>query len=112
MKLTYLTESGVINFKNKLWIDDVRPAPDDTWDIARTYDEAINSLSKNKYDIVSFDHDLGDFKDGRERTGYDVLLWLTEKRLNNETVPKNLRIHSANPVGRQRMQGVIDRYWR
>ena len=100
--------------KDKLWIDDVRPAPDDTWDVARSYSEAVDKLAKFHYNTISFDHYLGDFReDGREMTGYDILMWLTEKRvINNELGPAELYVHSGNPVAQERMKGVLERYWR
>lgn len=110
----FLEQIKPLQYRNKLWIDDVRAAPDDSWDVARSYDEAIDKLSKHHYNTVSFDHDLGDFReDGREMTGYDVLMWLVD-RLHQESnvtkLPTLYRIHTANPVAHQRMQGVIDRY--
>lgn len=100
--------------KTKLWIDDVRPAPDDSWDIARTYNEAIEKLKKFHYNTISFDHDLGDFReDGREMTGYDILMWVVERLQNDlagERLPTQYNVHSANPVAQQRMNGVIERY--
>lgn len=110
MKLIELIESDEIIHKDKLWIDDIRPSPDETWDIATTYNEAIDKLTKFKYRLVSFDHDLGDFQNGREMTGYDILLWIVEQKMNGRPVPQQYNIHSANPVGRDRMKGVIERY--
>lgn len=95
----------------KLYVDDVRMVPDDTWDLAVSYDQAIKLLESNQYLTISLDHDLGDINTDRERTGYDVLMWLTERRMNDMPVPCTVLIHTANPVARDRMVGVLERYW-
>ena len=50
------------------------------------------------------DHDLG-----REETGYDVLKWLEEGVATKKIdyIPDVILIHSANPVGRARMEQAI-----
>lgn len=90
----------------QLLIDDVRTMPVDK--IVRTYDEGIQALQENKWDIVWLDHDLGCFKDGKEYTGYTILCWLEE---NPRFLPKNIRLVTSNPVGRARMQMVIDKLY-
>lgn len=95
----------------KLWIDDIRNPPNDGYDIARTYDTAILLLTENEYDLACFDHDLACFDEtGRERTGYDVLLFLAERGYNGGHVPATYAILTANPSGRPRMVGVIQQY--
>lgn len=95
---------------NKLWVDDERNVPPG-WDVARNYDEAIEKLSTHNYDQVSLDHDIASFRDdNREMTGYDIAVWLAERKNDGHYVPPVITVHSANPAGRQRIQGVIDRY--
>lgn len=45
----------------KIWLDDVRTPPDNTWTWCKTAYEAIGKLISNsdKIEHVSFDHDLG-----------------------------------------------------
>ena len=102
----------------KLWVDDVRPAPDG-WVWVKSYDEAIKVLIENDVTDISLDHDLGMrvtgiSKDGivfaREveaKTGYDVACWI-EQRLNDnpEWLPPLITSHSANPVGKRRIEMV------
>lgn len=96
---------------NILWIDDIRvPQSDMQTDIARTYDEAIDLLSKNNYTTIYLDHDLADFKDGKERTGYTIVLWLVQRKFDGLYVPQEYRFLTANPVGRKNMKNVINRY--
>lgn len=42
----------------KLWIDDIRPAPDG-WVWAKTLDSALRLYLMEAPDVISFDHDLG-----------------------------------------------------
>jgi hypothetical protein len=99
---------------NALWIDDERPQPDDceeyAWTCARSFHEAIFKLELLEFDRVSFDHDLASFYGNKEMTGYDVALWLVQRKMDGHAVPTQYNVHSANPVGRDRIQGVIERY--
>lgn len=99
---------------NALYIDDIREMPEDdkkhTWTLARTAWEALFKLDLIEYDVVSFDHDLGSFIGNKEITGYDIVLWLANRKNDGLYVPPDIRIHSANPVGCENMQATIDRY--
>lgn len=93
----------------KLFIDDVRNAPDNSWDVVRNYKDAIAYLVKNegKIKVISFDHDLGE----NRKTGYDIVCWM-ERKIYNETyiVPSILMVHSQNPVGVAKMNLVLRRF--
>ena|ERR1700752_4830666 len=95
----------------KLYVDDERNVPAG-WDVARSYDEAIEKLTNNKYDELSLDHDIASYdKTGKEKTGYDIALWLANRKMiSNEYIPPKIDSHSANPIGRARIMGVITRY--
>ena len=108
----------------KLWIDDVRPAPDGyVWcksvneikdvivccEIIKASKERDQFLfpTLNKEDVtiemISIDHDAGDFA----HLGGDyikLLDWLEETGRNYP-----IRIHSANPVGVANMRRIIQR---
>ena len=91
----------------KLWIDDVRPAPDgyewcSTVNIAIAAIELWEDLPEG-IELIDIDHDAGDFAcDGGD---YIKLLdWLEETSRNYP-----IRIHSANPVGVQNMRRIIER---
>lgn len=89
----------------KLWVDDVRPAPEGyIW--AKSVIEArqwIGSTEffRNKFELIDIDHDAGDYAfDGGD---YIKLLdWLEETGRNYP-----IRIHSMNPVGRENMERII-----
>lgn len=96
-----------------LYVDDIREVPPscEGWDVARNHDEAIKLLSSNEYDRVSLDHDIASWNDdGREMTGYDIVLWLAERKHNGDYVPPKIYCHSANPPGKASIEAVITRY--
>ena len=87
----------------KLWIDDVRPAPQGyMWIITTT--EAIKTILAFRNDIeeISLDHDAGDYV----AYGGDyikILDKMEEKGINNISI----HLHTANPVGRENMRRII-----
>jgi len=104
----------------RIWLDDLRAAPPG-WTHARTVAEAEDLFLHNQVEDASFDHDLGHVdgcsgcasksenpKDHQELpNGKHMVIWLIE----NGIWPKNKpNVHSANPVGRESMKGLIDRY--
>lgn len=82
----------------KIFLDDLRNAPDDTWTTCRTAEDAIRLLATGKVSHISFDHDLGEES---VRNGNDVAKWI-ERAVDEQwiLVPK-WQVHSMNPVGRQ-----------
>ena len=94
----------------KLWLDDVRPAPEGyIWieevDAAKRYIQIVER-SKGKLspiELIDLDHDAGDY--AQYGGDYIKLLdWLEETGRNYP-----IRIHSANPVGIQNMRRIIER---
>jgi hypothetical protein len=85
----------------KLWLDDIRQPPDDSWYWAKDAHDAWYQLQTGEVTIISLDHDLGN----DPYTGYWVLLNLEQmvfERKFNYDLPM-FSIHSANPVGRRKM---------
>ena len=99
----------------KLFVDDERFPVDDTWDIARSFHEAIYLLERNEYDLVSLDHDIQSFYGNREMTGRDVLNWLIDRKINAgwQHVPAFIEVHSQNfsDDARPAMEASIIKYW-
>lgn len=88
----------------KVFLDDERSAPEG-W--ARVFwpAEAITILETKQVTDLSLDHDLGN----EYITGYDVLIFLERKVFEDPTFPvPRIFIHSANPVGRKRMERAIE----
>lgn len=96
----------------KIWLDDERPMPLGFDYHARTAHEAIELLEAGGVTTISLDHDLGDEQNG---TGYDVACYIEQAAYNGMFAPIEVTIHSANPVGRDRMQQALDRareFWK
>jgi hypothetical protein len=102
-----------------LWVDDLRPPPDsrpspynlgetisDGWWWAKNSKAAIDWLRYRKQmkipvDVISLDHDLG-----ADDTTRPIVLWMCEQ----EFWPDQVRVHTANPVGREWLEGMVARY--
>ena len=92
----------------KVWLDDRRAAPEG-WVHARTPEEAIDLLRAGGVEALSLDHDLGLDLGERERTGYDVLLWLEAAvAAGRVRPPAVLRIHSGNVGAVTRMEQAVE----
>ena len=103
----------------KLWIDDVRPAPEGyVW--CKSTLNALYTIYYNADNItdIALDHDAGDYA----KEGGDFIEVLRElerlchvpsasKRVIWEKRCKNYRfsLHSANPVGVDNMRAIIER---
>ena len=100
----------------KLWIDDVRPAPEG-YEWIKSVNEAIKAIIDTEEQakiprmidcnfsitLIDIDHDAGDYaKDGGDYIKF--LDWLEETGRNYP-----IRIHSQNPVGVQNMRAIIQR---
>ena len=103
----------------RLWIDDLRPAPEGyTW--AKNVNEVkiycIQHLDPNKnlhIEEFNLDHDSGEYN----YLGGDyieILKFLEEKQyLNNWKINSIFHIHSQNVVGVQNMRAIIQRnHWK
>jgi len=99
---------------NCLYVDDLRPIPEDDethrWTIARTAWEALVKLELIEFDVVSLDHDIASFLGYKELTGYDIAVWLADRKQSGLYVPPTVKVHSANPVGVENIESVINRY--
>lgn len=91
----------------KLWVDDVRPAPEGyIW--AKTTDCArikilVAEHEKFNIEVIDIDHDAGEYAD----CGGDyikLLDWLEETGRNYP-----IRIHSMSPMGVANMRAIIER---
>ena len=92
----------------KVWLDDWRDAPPGCVRV-RTPEEAIALLQTGDVTEASLDPDLGLLDGERERTGYDVVLWIEREVAEGRWVfpLPEIGVHSANPVGRARMERAI-----
>jgi hypothetical protein len=112
-----------------LYMDDVRPIPIG-WIGARTVAETKAHLARGLVDRLSLDHDMGACEECTKQRkdvgdmltpettfmswcphhedGTKLVHWMIEKDIWSRQMPT---CHSANPVGRARMEGMIQRYW-
>lgn len=110
-----------------LWLDDMRPCPTG-WIHVKTDREAREYLKTGNVAAASLDHDLGACDDCLKGmsaeewldknqfqsmphcehfgTGYTLVCWMEETGHWPLTKPL---VHSRNPVGRERMQLVINK---
>lgn len=97
----------------KIYLDDVRDVTTQFiseaeygWVSVRTYADFI-TIVKGCWDsisTISMDHDLGEHK-----TGYDALCVIEELAHEKGTLPFDILVHSANPVGVAKMFLTIRR---
>lgn len=107
----------------KLWIDDVKPAPDGyVW--CKSVNEAKDAIvdanaafvasyknglpNESLYiELISLDHDAGEYAcDGGD---YIRLLDWLEWLYDGHGTYTNFHIHSANPIGMENMRRIIER---
>lgn len=93
--------------KYKLWLDDIRSAPDSSWVEFDNITDMIGAMKRlinwgEKIEIISLDNDLGESLE----EGYKILDWLESLLIPIEF---GIHIHSANPVARERMRAIIER---
>lgn len=102
------------------------------WIVVRNYEEFCKYLINNDLpELISFDHDLADehyeyvpddrlvipvdeakidYNTYKERTGYDCAKFLVDYCHNNDLkLPKYL-VHSMNPVGKENILAVLNKF--
>ena len=103
----------------KLWIDDIRPAPEGyIW--VKSVNEAKSLISENipyiisditEECVINTDHDAGEFaNDGGDYI--ELFDWLERVDINDVQVLGDrfkYHIHSQNPVGVENMRRIIER---
>lgn len=92
----------------KVWVDDVRPAPEEytkhyssVWSFIHNFD----IIGDQEY-LIDLDHDAGDY----ERFGgdyYNILKWLEYSVMPLDKV--TFKFHTSNPVGKQNMINICER---
>jgi len=99
----------------RLWIDDVRPAPEgfiwvqtvkDAEAMIRCYERTFSHDTL----VISFDHDAGEFaRNGRDYI--EILNWLETEGIVDTGY--FFHLHSMNPVGVENMRRIIQKNsWR
>ena len=86
----------------KLWIDDIRPAPDGfIWCKSINQTKAAITAYEHQYScdniLIDLDNDAADY--------FKILDWLEEKNIVDTGY--FFKIHSKNPVGVMKMEDII-----
>lgn len=97
----------------QLFLDDERYPAKGGFKIARTYQDAVNLIEEYGPPFyISFDHDLGEGKNG-----YDFAKWFADYVIETGAVlPEEFGyyVHSMNPIGAKNiaafMENFIDHY--
>jgi CheY-like chemotaxis protein len=82
----------------------------DVTEVAKTYQEGIKQLEiGGPWDALLLDHDLSSYDDnGKELTGTDIMNFLEQ---NPDLLPKKIICVSANPVGKRRIEEIINKIY-
>ena len=93
----------------KIWLDDIRQAPQGythTKSVNQTKEVILKAEQEGvAIELLDLDHDLGDFaNDGGD--AIKIMDWLLERGTLYQ-----IKIHTANPVGRANMLRMLERYW-
>jgi hypothetical protein len=91
----------------KIWLDDLRTAPVGYIHVYSVNDaiELIKNVPSSIIEEINCDHDLGDYS----QFGGDGIKLLDYLLGVGLLVP--IVLHTMNPVGRENMQRILDRYW-
>lgn len=119
-----------MNQKIKIYLDDVRTPEDESWVVARNYEQFVSNImyyGLENIETISLDHDLGDgamfeyynnvknnyvldYNNIDEKTGYDCCKFLVNYSMDNNIPLPTVYVHSANPIGSANMMGYINNY--
>ncbi len=111
----------------KLFIDDIRNAPDDNWIVTRDVTEAIRAINRFDFEEISLDHDIShQVTIGKLSRPYPcgecfcaVAYFIAEKYwIDREIKNKDLMItrpllgpkiiiHTSNPAGAEEMKAIL-----
>lgn len=99
----------------RLWVDDIRHAPDNSWMVARTVTTAINAIAQfgAQFTEISLDHDISHQIEmaGMSRPfacseTFTPVAWFVAFYYQDGKLPK-ITVHTANPEGAQKMKTII-----
>ena len=92
-----------------IYLDDIREAPPGYDKVLRDYNSFVEYIKSIKSSVglshISFDHDLGEGKNGYDCAKF-LVNWCIEMGYDVPTYS----IHSANPVGRENIKSVFESY--
>jgi len=105
----------------KLWVDDIRDAPDESWIVARKVEQAIRLIATQTFETISIDHDIENRPD--DETFKPVAYFIGEKYKGLQElsdfrtgfgtkikVVPTIIIHSINPTGAKEIAAILHDY--
>lgn len=102
----------------KLWIDDIRTPPDDSWNICRTVGSAITALYHFFWEVemINLDHDISHQvvvgKMSRpypcDETFKAVAMYIATLKRYNPNWEPSVRIHTSNHSGAHDMKSILE----
>lgn len=100
----------------KLYVDDIRNAPDDSWNVARTATAAIRTIAQFDCTEISLDHDIShQVVVGKLSRPYpceetfEAVAWFIAAKYADcpmKKLPK-ITLHTSNPVGADKMHSIL-----
>jgi hypothetical protein len=99
----------------KLFVDDIRNVPDESWMLARTITSAINAIASSEFDVISLDHDISHEVVAGEvskvfacpETFEPVACYLAAKYQDRVDRP-DIILHTSNPSGAARLASHLE----
>jgi hypothetical protein len=109
----------------RLFLDDIRLPPDDTWTVCRTAEEARGLLLAGPIDVATLDHDLGECDECVNTfpaRGYPLVTDTCRHKMNGLQLLEWMRgagvwprqkpsVHSLSEKGRPAMVAFIEQHW-
>lgn len=85
---------------------------ENNWTIVRDYFEFIKIINSNldSIKLISFDHDLACYADGKEFTGKDAANYLINYCIDNNKKLPNWYVHSDNTSGKKNITSLMINY--
>lgn len=100
----------------KLWVDDIREAPDHTWMVARTIGSAVNAIAMfgKQMEVISLDHDISHQITTTTRSSpypceetFTPVAWFIALFYRNLPTMPEVVMHTSNLKGGENMQAII-----
>lgn len=99
----------------KLFVDDIRNAPDETWVVARTITEAVRIISQQIVEVISLDHDISHqvHMDTLSRPypcqeNFSAIAYYLGALYGFRNIKQpTIILHTANPVGAKNMASIL-----
>jgi hypothetical protein len=109
--------------KTLIWLDDFRNPFKNNWLVftpcndyseviwLKTYVDFVDYIqTKGLPYAICFDHDLQDYIDGVEKTGFDCAKYLVDYCIDNDKDLPLYNIQSSNPSGKDNINGLLQNY--